>query len=71
MNKKLPITSSNSTESICFFFYKTKQKKHRYESNFWQNEIEREIANHVFMPEAIIYALMCVRGMSREEAEKV
>ena len=25
MNKKLPITGSNSTESI-FFFYKTKQK---------------------------------------------
>ena len=26
MNKKLPITSSNSTESICFFFIKLSKK---------------------------------------------
>jgi len=46
-------------------------KVFRFRPNAEQNDKESEVALHVFYPEAVIFALMKVRKLTRTKAEKV
>jgi len=46
-------------------------KVYRFRPNAEQNDKESEVALHVFYPEAVIFALMKVRKLTRTKAEKV